>query len=995
MRRLCSIAAAFFACGAIVSTALPATAANPFDAMHWRMIGPFRGGRTNPVVGVPGQPNTFYTGAVDGGVWKTEDAGRTWQPIFDAADIASIGAMAVAPSDPDVLYVGSGEADMRSDITYGDGMYKSTDAGKTWTHIGLEDSRQIGRVAVAASDPDRVFVAALGHAFGPNTQRGVYRSTDGGQTWQRVLYKDENTGAIDVVIDPNDANTVFAALWQTRRPPWNVYPPSNGPGGGLYVSHDGGTTWTQVTGGGFPSGVTGRMGIAFAPSDPARVYVILDAAKGGLYRSDDRGATWHLQDADQRLWQRGWYFCTIAVDGKNADTVYISDTAFYRSTDGGAHFTAIKGSPDGDDFHQPWVDPSDSTHVAVASDQGTSISVDGGDSWSSWFNQPTGQFYHITADNRFPFWVYGAQQDNGAAMVPTQTDSLGITSLDWRYVVAGGEAGFLTPDPRDPDTLYGDNVTKEDLTSGQAQSVDPTLAYPAIYRGEWTLPLVFSPTDPRVMYYGRQVLFRSADGGNSWHVISPDLTRPNPGVPSTLDATTAANTNGMSPPRGVIYTIAPSPVRKGELWAGTDDGNVWITWDEGAHWRDVTPVQLGPWSKVGIIEASSFDANTAYAAIDRHRLDDIRPYLYRTRDGGKTWTSIADGIPNGAYVNAVREDPSRKGLLYAGTELGVYVSFDDGAHWSSLRLNMPIVSIRDLVIRQDSLAIATHGRAFWVLDDLSPLHQYTTDVDSAPAWLYAPETAIRVRPHADPSERYPPEEPAGENRKVGAFIDYLVDAQSNGPLTLSIYDASGALVRAYSSADNLIPYNPDDFDFPSFWLPAVQPLSATAGMHRFVWDFHYAPLPGEGPSFFGPAQGPLAPPGKYVVKLSAAGHTWSQPLVLAKDPRVKASDADLVVQFTMARDVEQLHVVAMRAFHDALKRGMKSLAGGPGQNSPDNSEGAPQTELASLYSVAGGLDGVEGAIESADAAPTHDQEVAIAHWKTVLRADLKVLGEQL
>ena len=992
MRRLIVLAWLSCVCAGIGLDALPAKASD-FSAMHWRMIGPTRGGRTNAVSGVPGHPLEFYSGAVGGGVWKTADAGRTWNPIFDSTDVASIGAIAVAPSDGDVVYVGTGEADMRSDITYGDGMFRSGDAGKTWSHIGLEDSRQIGRIAIDPKDPNRLYVAVLGHAYGPNTERGVYRSTDGGSTWQRVLYRDENTGAIDVEIDPNDAATIFAALWQTRRPPWNVYPPSNGPGGGLYESHDGGNTWTQVTGHGFPGGIVGRMGIAFAASDPSRVYVLVDADKGGgLYRSDDRGATWHLQDGDRRLWQRGWYFGKLAADPKTADTVYISDTAFYRSTDGGAHFTAIKGSPDGDDFHQPWVDPSDPTHIALASDQGTSISIDGGDTWSSWFNQPTGQFYHVAADDRFPFWVYGAQQDNGAAMVPTESDSLHITALDWRYIVAGGESGYIAPDPSDPRTLFGDTVTKEDLGSGQAQSVDPTLAFPAVYRGEWTLPLVFSRTDPRVLYFGTQVLFRSPDAGGSWRVISPDLTRRDPGIPRTLDAAAAANRNGMQPPRGVIYTIAPSPVRARELWVGTDDGKIWITRDDGGHWLDVTPPQLSGWSKVGIIEASSFDADTAYAAIDRHRLDDIRPCILRTRDGGKTWTQVNAGIPAGAYVNAVREDPSRRGLLYAGTELGVYVSFDDGSSWRSLRLNMPVVPVRDLVIRQDSLAIATHGRAFWVLDDLSPLHQYTAGVDRAPAWLYQPETAIRVQPHHDPSERYPPEEPGGENRQVGAFIDYVIGTASSSPLRLSIFDARGALVRSYASNDVLHAISPDEVDFPSFWLPAAQPLDASVGMHRFVWDFHYAPLAGEPPLGFGGATGPLAPPGRYAVRLSDGGRTSTQSFVVAKDPRIRASDADLEAQFAIAREAEQLRVQAAAAYQRAVKAGRRSLAGGPAYVSPDNSVGAPIEEFVSLYAVSGGLDGVESAVESADTAPTADERRALAYWKAVLQSDLAQLG---
>ena len=982
----------FFLCaGAALATAIalgaPATAVGagmrPYAAMHWRMIGPFRGGRALTVTGVPGSSSVFYFGSVGGGVWKTTDAGRTWKPIFDGQPIASIGAVAVAYSNPNVIYAGSGEADMRSDITYGNGVYKSTNAGGTWTHVGLDDTRQIGKIAVDPSNPDRVFVAALGHAYGPNTQRGIFRSVDGGRTWERVLYRDEDTGAIDVAIDPHDTQTVFAALWQTRRPPWNIYPPSKGPGSGLYVSHDGGTTWKQIAGG-FPSQSVGRMGVAIAPSDSRRVYVIVSAARGGLYRSDDGGATWRLADADGRLWARGWYFCKLAVDPKNPDVVYVSDTAFYRSTDGGGHFTAIKGSPDGDDFHQPWIDPTEPSRIILGSDQGASISLNGGVTWSSWFNQPTAQFYHISADDRFPFRVYGAQQDNGAAMVPTRSDALGISTFDWQMIVAGGESGYVAPDPRDPDVLYGDTVTKEDLRSRQAQSLDPTLAHSALYRSVWTLPLTFSRTDPRVLYFGRQVLFRSADGGSSWQIISPDLSRPNPGVPATLDRYDAADNEGVGVRRGVIYAVASSPLQKGLLWIGTDDGKIWITRDDGAHWKDVTPPQLTAWSKVGIIEASSFDADTAYAAVDRHQLDDLHPYIYRTRNGGRTWSLVAAGIPTGAYVNAVREDPSRRGLLYAGTELGVYVTFDDGGSWESLRLNMPVVPVRDLVIRQDTLAIATHGRAFWVLDDLAPLHQRAEMAGSA--WLYAPEDAVRMRPHSDPGERLPPEEPAAENRPTGAFIDYAVGATSSAPLVLSIYDASGNLVRRYSSAQRPKPVNPNDLPFPAFWAPPAQSLDASVGVHRFLWDFQYATLPGEPDSNYVNG-GPLAPPGTYVVKLAYAGRTYVQKLLLRADPRASASTGDLVQQYAVARQIENLRVIGSQAYALALKEKKSQLAGGPPPRNPENSVGTPQTEFTSLWAVGNGLDALEGAVESADTAPTKDELQALAHWRAVLNAD--------
>jgi len=1008
----CAIFIMFSADAAAAATAQPtptaAAAVDPslFSDLHWRLIGPFRGGRAIAVSGVPGNPTLFYFGAVAGGVWKTDDAGRTWKPIFDGQPIASVGAIAVAPSDPSVIYVGSGEADMRSDISYGDGVYKSTDAGATWQHVGLTDTRQIGRIIVDPGNPDIAFVAALGHGYGPNEERGVFRTTDGGATWQKVLYKDANTGAIDLAFDAHDPHTIFAALWQTRRPPWSVYPPSNGPGTGLYVSHDGGATWQQIVGHGFPSAGLGRMGLATTPANPGRVYAIVDAEAGGLYRSDDGGANWELQNKDRRLWGRGWYFCGIAADPKVADKVYISDTAFYRSTDGGAHFTAIKGSPDGDDFHQPWVDPTDPSRIILGSDQGASISLNGGATWSSWFNQPTGQFYHVATDDRYPFDLFGAQQDNGSAIVPTQSDALGLTMFDWSAIVAGGESGSIAPDPLHQEIVFGDNVTKENLDNHQIQSLDPTITYPELFRSEWTLPLVFSRTDPRVVYYGRQVVFRSADGGGTWRAISPDLTRPDPGVPETLDAPTVADNLDIGARRGVVYTIAPSPISGGEVWAGTDDGKVWITKDEGGHWRDVTPRRLGPWSKVGIIEASAFDPQTAYAAVDRHRLDDLQPYIYRTHDGGASWSLIANGIPSGAFVNAVREDPVRPRLLYAGTELGMYVSFDDGAAWQPLQLNLPVTSIRDLAIRRGSLAIATHGRGFWVLDDLSPLYQVRARTSDSQTRLYAPETAVRVRPHGDPAERLPPEEPAGQNRPVGAYIDYFVgQSAASGTVSLEIRDAAGTLVRRYASTDRAQPIDDSALDFPSFWASSVQPPSALPGMHRYLWNFAYAAPAALGRPPFGPGgdDGVLAPPGRYTVRLSAAGRTFTQTLTVVEDPRVAVSMSDLKAQFQLARAIESLRVAvaqttaraqAMRTrmqATDGRRHTLDTIIGGPKAGTPDNSVGVPSQDFTSLWYLDGALQNLSALVESADAAPTPDERKAFTMAEAGYRAAAKRL----
>ncbi len=803
----------------------PSRAVDPslYAGLRWRNLGPFRGGRTDAVGGVPGDPRTFYSGAVGGGLWKTTNAGRTWVPVMDGQPVASVGAVAVAPSDPNTVYVGTGEADMRSDITHGNGMYRSTDAGATWTRIGLEDSRQIGRILVDPRNPRALLVAALGHAYGPNDTRGVYRSTDGGATWARTLFHDRDTGAIDLAADAS-GTVVFASLWQTRRPAWNAYPPASGPGSGLYKSTDGGATWSPVQGGGFPAAGVGKIGLAVAPSDPRRVYAIVDARDGGLYRSDDGGARWRRIDADPRIWQRGWYFCHVAVDPRDADKVYVSDTALYASSDGGASFSAVKGSPDGDDFHQLWIDPREPAHMGLASDQGTVVSLDGGATWSSWFNQPTGQFYHVAAGGGFPYRLFGAQQDSGAAMILSRSDHRGITARDWRPITAGGESGSIAPDPRDPDLVYGNSydgsISREDLRSAQTRRVTPlTNAAPGSLRGEWTMPLAFGPD--HALYASYQQVMRSRDGGAHWDAISPDLTR----VPPAGEKR-----------RGVVYALAPSPRDARVVWAGTDDGLVRLTRDGGTSWVDVTPPGASAWAHVAGIEASRFDARTAYVAVDRHRLDDDRPYLYVTHDGGRTWRAAANGIPDGSFVNAVREDPVRPGLLYAATETGVFVSFDDGAAWQSLRLNMPVVSVRDLVVRDGDLAIATHGRAFWVLDDVEPLRELAADA-SAGARLFAPRAAVRLRAGHDEAEATPPETPLGENPPNGAYVDYVVPPGAHGPLALAVADARGTVLRRWSSDDRAPAPDAAKLPFPAYWLVRPEPPSAAPGMHRFVWDF--------------------------------------------------------------------------------------------------------------------------------------------------------------
>ncbi len=966
-----------FAPVAAAAAAGPASiGAASLSNLHWRSIGPFRGGRALAVTGVPGEPDHFYFGSVDGGVWESLNAGRTWNPIFDAEPVASIGAIAVAPSDARTIYVGTGEADMRSDIAYGNGVYKSTDGGKTWAHLGLDDTRQIGSIIVDPHDANVAYVAALGHQYGPNPERGVFKTADGGKTWSKVLYKNADTGAIDLAFDPSDSKTIYASLWQTRRPPWNVYPPSNGPGSGLYRSTDAGATWTQLTHG-LPARV-GHIGIALSAANPQRVYAMVDsdAKNGGLYRSDDAGATWTRTDGEERIWQRGWYFGGVTVDPKNADVVYAMNTATYRSSDGGKSFEAIKGAPGGDDYHTLWIEPNDPSRMILGSDQGVVVSVDGAQTWSSWYNQPTGQFYHVAVDDRFPYWVYGAQQDSGAATEPSRSKYSNISNWDFHPIDVGGESGAIAPDPLHPGSAFGGTVTYERIDTGWEQNVDPTLNYPGkIWRGTWTLPLAFSPADPHALYFGRQNVFRSRDGGKTWQVVSPDLARVNEGTPSNLDAPTLADNNGIER-HGVVYAIAPSPLQAGLVWAGTDDGNVWVTRDGARHWSNVTPAALTAWSKVGIVEASHFDPQTAYLAVDRHRLDDYEPYVYRTTDGGKSWEKIVAGIPGGSFVNVVREDPQRRGLLYAGTEKGIYLSADDGNHWHSLQLNLPVTSIRDIAVHGDDVVVATHGRAFWILDDVASLRQLA-DAPSDSDYFFAPARAYRISPGSDEGTPLPRDEPHAANPPTGVNLDYYLAGEPRTPVTIEIRAKDGSLMRRWSSADKPQTIDPKTLDVVPSWISPPPVPSARSGAQRFTWNLRVHD-----------DRGVWAPPGVYTVKLGVNGKTYVRNAVVLRDPRVAATDADLQAQYRLARAIEALYKLAGASRQRAQKADLKRLSpaaqhelnveivGVAPPDVPDDSEGAYSHDFTSFLYLKNALDNLEGAVESADAAPTPDMQSA-------------------
>jgi photosystem II stability/assembly factor-like uncharacterized protein len=977
------------------------------------MIGPFRGGRSNAISGIQGRPYVYYFGSVGGGVWKTENAGETWEPIFDGQPIGSIGALAVAASNPDIIYVGTGESDFRSNLSYGDGMYKSTDGGKNWKHIGLKDSRHIARVVVDPHNPEVVLVAALGDAYGSNPERGVFRSVDGGATWQRVLYKDENIGAIELAPDPDDPQTVYAALLHDQRPPWSTYPPFT-TSGGIYKSTDGGANWNQITGGGLPGGDWGRVGLAVARGTHGqRVYALIDTKDGGLFRSDDAGKNWTLVGTDSRIRGRAWYFSEITVDPKDPNTVYLPNVSIYRSRDGGKTFEAIKGAPGGDDYHSLWIDPTDPQRMMFGCDQGVGVSVDGGKTWSSWYNQPTAQFYHVAVDNQFPYHVYGAQQDSGSVETSSRGNDGSITFRDW-HPAGAGESGYIAPDPSDPNILYGGGTFGElvryDKRTGQAQIIapqavrsfggDPTKAE---YRFTWTSPIVFSPQDPHVLYFGSQYLLKSDDRGNSWQKISPDLTGTAANA-SREGPTTADNARARG--HGVVYTIAPSPVKAGQIWVGTDSGLVQLTRDGGKTWSDVTPSGLSTWSKISLLDASHTDAATAYAAVDRHRLADIGPYIYRTHDFGKSWTKITSGIPDGAYVRAVREDPVRKGLLFAGTELGIFFSIDDGDHWQPLQLNLPVTPVHDLAIKNNDLVIATHGRSFWILDDITPLREINHDVAAAPAFLFHPATAMRIRASTNHDTPLPGEVPAGENPPPGALFYYYLKNPVQGEVKLEILDGQGQVIRAYSSNDTAFAASTPPA-FPSYWFRPAQQLSGAGGMHRFIWDLRYAtpPLPTRGYSMatvFGRSvplepEGPQALPGSYQVRLTADGKSYTQTFRLVMDPRVPASSQELEKQFALELRLTQGIVQALQAtheIHEARAAGRinqeqeRRLAGGRGQGGGEEDAGPGQEPHVTLTQVTGTLSQLLGAADSADAAPTtqvaHAADEALGQLKNLL-----------
>ena len=1006
--------------------------------MHWRMIGPFRGGRTRAASGVPGEPNVFYVGQVDGGVWKSTDYGRTWNPIFDRQDTQSIGAIAVAPSDSNIVYVASGEGLHRPDLSVGDGIYRSSDAGKTWAHLGLRDSEQIPAIAVDPSNPDRLFAAVLGHPYGPNDERGIFRSEDGGETWKKVLYKDERTGGSDVVVDPKNPRVVYAALWEDTLGPWEDGNSYDGTHGGLFKSTDGGATWAQLTNG-IPTNLV-QINLAIAASDPRRLYATLStttegayaSGKGlGVYRSDDAGMSWRKITDDPRPAMKigGGDLSVPVVNPQNPDVVYSASIVTCRSDDGGKTWISLRGAPGGDDYQNMWINPRNPKILLLVSDQGALVSVNGGQSWSSWYNQPTAQLYHVAATNTFPYQVCAGQQESGSVCTSTRGNDGEITFREW-HPAGLIEYGYAAPDPLHPNIVYGagrTEVSRYDMVTGQVQNVSPLPTDRKGARADRTEPILFSPVDPHTLYYAANRLFKTTDGGQNWQIISPDLSH---GTTAQLPSVPTLTAKQQSQHRGAIYAVAASHKTTQPIWAGTDDGLVWITHDGGGKWSNITPPGVTPWSKIAQIDASRFDDHTAYVAVNRLRVDDLHPYVYRTHDGGATWDSIAAGLPDDAPINAVRADPVQPGLLYAATEHAVWASLDDGAHWLPLQYNLPHTSMRDLLIHGDDLIVATHGRSFWILDDVSPLRELAADVGKKLPMLFAPAPAWRVRRDTNTDTPLPPDEPAGENPPDGAIIDYNLDHNPQGPVTIEVLDAAGNLIRRYSSEDPRTP-KPEQLRtdlIPPYWPQVQGPLPATEGMHRWVWDLRATPpsathyeYPIAAVSQRTPLepQGPLVVPDTYTLKLTAGDRSESKPLVVKMDPRVRISINDLkrlhAAQSDLATLLDSL-AKADRAAHSVVEQlaapenearaaqfagfsaALKTLLGGSEPDSAKPAVGMDEvtSEVARLY----------GEIQQADAVPTAAQIAASAHlqmegkevlpaWEEFQQKQLPVLNLQL
>jgi len=947
--------------------------------LHWRLLGPHRGGWATAVAGHPEQKTTFYFGTADGGVWKTDDAGSTWHPLFDHQGSASIGALALAPSDPEVIWVGTGQIQQRWDIVDGDGIYRSTDGGMSWEHLGLVETRHIGDLWVDPRDADTALVAALGHVFGANEERGLFRTTDGGKSWSKVLYVDANTGAADIAGTPEYPDILFASLWQVRRHPWlDYFQPTIGPGSGIYRSTDAGRHWKKVAGRGLPEGSLGRIELAVAPNTGAtRLWAAVEAETGaGLYRSEDGGLSFEHVNEDASL--AGSYMGWIASDPGDDETVWAGGQPLRRSTDGGKSFVTVRSSPGGDDYHALWIDPQDSRRMIVGADQGAVVTFNAGRSWSSWYNQPTGQFYRLAVDDGFPYRIYSGQQDSGTVSIASRSDYGQITIRDWNPV-GGDERDGDVPDPIDPNIVYGaglgGRLSKWDARTGQVRNVSPwpVLSYAAKpgttrYRYDWITPLAISKRQSHAIYVGAQVLFRSLDGGDSWQTISPDLTGASAAAKDCAGEVSMKRTSVCG--FGTIFAISPSALADGLIWVGTTNGRVQRSSDGGEHWDDVTPAALGDWSKVNIIEASPIDAATAYVAADRHRLDERRPIIFRTHDAGATWDEIGHGLPAGLWVGVVRQDAQQPRLLYAGTNRGIFVSFDDGASWDSLQLNLPTTGINDLLVHDDDLIVATQGRAIWVLDDVAPLRRLADRPLGQSAVLLAPMPAWRLRFNQNHDTPLPPEEATGENPPVGAIIDYILPRGGADKVALEIFDNAGKLLRRFASNDRPAKNNARIY-FADTWLAPAPRLVTGPGHHRFVWNLRYRSPPtltsrysiAAVPNRATPVlpQGALVLPGRYELRLTVDGKTLVQPLTVNPDHRVSASSETLKELLRFQQRVTEALSLAVELA--SKTEGMDDVRG-------QGAEG--------LSAVADALTSLATDLEGADALPTEPQRKLLA-----------------
>jgi len=928
--------------------------AESLKALQWRSIGPFRGGRSAAVAGVASQPMVFYFGGTGGGVWKTTDGGINWEPISDGSvfGTGSVGAIGLSDSDPNTIYVGMGESPIRGNVSHGDGVYKSTDGGKTWKRIGLEDTRQIPRIRVHPKNPDIVFVAALGHVWGPNDQRGVFRSKDGGKTWEKVLSRGNKAGASDLIMDPTNPNVLYAGFWEVYRKPWTLE--SGGPGGGIFKSTDGGDTWTEITRNpGLPRGMVGKVGIALSPANPDRLWAIVEAEDGGVFRSDNAGRTWTKTNEQRNLRQRAWYYTRIYADPKSADTVYVLNTGFYRSNDGGRTFTGI-GVPHGDN-HDLWIAPDDPNRMINSNDGGANVSFNGGRSWTEQ-DQATAQFYRVTVDNDFPYHIYGAQQDNSTVRIASRNTDNGLTTSDW-FEVGGGESGWIAPSPKDSLIVFAGSydglITRYDHHTGQERDINPYPNNPMgwgagelKYRFQWNFPILFSPHDPNTLYAGANVLFKSTNEGQSWEAISPDLTRNDKskqgpsGGPITKDNTSVEYYD-------TIFTVMESPVQAGTIWSGADDGLVYVTRDGGKNWSNVTPPKdiMPEWIQINSLDASPFDPATAYVAATMYKHDDYKPYLYKTGDYGKTWKKITNGIPDGAFTRVVREDPNKRGLLYAGTETGMYISFDDGANWQSMQLNLPLVPITDLVIhkREKELVAATQGRSFWIFDDLPMLHQMmdtgglkaTSDTK-----LFKPKEAYRMP--GGGGFQLPPTATVGRNPASGVVVYYSLKAKPTTDVVIEFLDSSGKSIRKFTGR---VPRagaggagseaQPQAAGEGGRFGGLAATVPTDAGLNRFVWDMRYADavrFPGM-ILWAGETRGPKVVPGNYQVKLTIDGSTMTETFEVKADPRLTTTAADYAKQLELSlkiRDkLDETHnaIIEIRDVKKQVDDLVKRLAG--------------------------------------------------------------------